>query len=444
MRDYVLTAFVFGCIPLMLKRPHYAILMWVWLSVMNPHRLTWSFAYSMPFAMVTALVTLASLLMTKEKKEFPWTPTTVVMVMFALWMVPVQIFALTPDSYEGFIRIIKIQFMTLVSLLILNSRERLKYLVWVLAGSIGYFGVKGGIFTLRGGGTQRVWGPAESYIEGNNELALATLIVIPLIWYIAMQAPKVWIKRALLGAALLCVMSAVGSMSRGALLGLIAMAGFLWLKSRHKGVLTVVMIFAIPFIIMFMPDAWHQRMSSTSNYEQDASAMGRINAWMMAWNLAWDHPLTGGGFSVAQYPMFARYAPDPNDIHAAHSIYFQAMGEMGFVGLALFMLVFFMAWKDAGWVIRRTSRMPELRWAHDLAAMVQVSIVGYAVGGAFLSLTYFDLPYYLVVLMVQLRLIVEKELKAGVGKRVPAGSAGFAPMPRQLPANRRIARNGGP
>jgi hypothetical protein len=39
--------------------------------------------------------------------------------------------------------------------------------------------------------------------------------------------------------------------------------------------------------------------------------------------------------------------------------------------------------------------------------MVQVSLVGYAVGGAFLSLAYFDLPYNMMVMVVLARKWVE-------------------------------------
>jgi hypothetical protein len=43
--------------------------------------------------------------------------------------------------------------------------------------------------------------------------------------------------------------------------------------------------------------------------------------------------------------------------------------------------------------------------------MIQVSLIGFAVGGAFLSLLYFDVPYYLMAAMVATRVLVEKELK---------------------------------
>ena len=136
--------------------------------------------------------------------------------------------------------------------------------------------------------------------------------------------------------------------------------------------------------------------------------MGRINAWGMAFNLAKDRPLVGGGFEVYVPSVFSRYAPDPTDLHAAHSIYFAALGEHGFIGLALFLGLGIASWRTASWIAQRAKGIAELRWAADLALMIQVAMVGYAVGGAFLSLLYYDVPYYLVAVLVLVRKQVEQ------------------------------------
>jgi putative inorganic carbon (hco3(-)) transporter len=78
--------------------------------------------------------------------------------------------------------------------------------------------------------------------------------------------------------------------------------------------------------------------------------------------------------------------------------------------LFLYILMFGLAWLNGGWVLRNTKQIPELAWARDLAAMCQVSLVGFAVGGAFLSLTYFDLPYYIIVILIVLRGLVMQQL----------------------------------
>ena len=133
----------------------------------------------------------------------------------------------------------------------------------------------------------------------------------------------------------------------------------------------------------------------------------------MAFNLAVDRPLTGGGFEIYDARTFALYAPNPNDVHAAHSLYFQALGEHGFVGLALYLALGWATWRTAAAIIRLSRGKPELAWALGLATMSQASMVGFAVGGAFLSLLYFDMPYYLMAALIATRILVEQSLKAG-------------------------------
>jgi len=48
MRDLFVTAVIFGLLPFIFKRPWVGILVWAWLSYMNPHRLAWGFALISP------------------------------------------------------------------------------------------------------------------------------------------------------------------------------------------------------------------------------------------------------------------------------------------------------------------------------------------------------------------------------------------------------------
>ncbi len=173
----------------------------------------------------------------------------------------------------------------------------------------------------------------------------------------------------------------------------------LWFKSPHKIVSGIGIAVGGAIVLAAMSDVWDARMSTIANYEQDGSAQGRINAWWMAWNLAKDN-FMGGGFDIYNLANFSRYAPNPTDVHAAHSIYFQVLGEHGFVGLAIYLIMWLLVWRSANWLIRESGKSEETRWCRNLAAMCQVSLVGYAVGGAFLSLAYFDLPYDVLAMVV--------------------------------------------
>jgi probable O-glycosylation ligase (exosortase A-associated) len=149
----------------------------------------------------------------------------------------------------------------------------------------------------------------------------------------------------------------------------------------------------------------------------------------MAFNLAKDH-VFGGGFMVWTAPLFQQYAPVPDDVHAAHSIYFQIMGEHGFIGLALFMAVGVSTWWTSRSLIRTARQHPRFRWAGDLGAMVQVSMIGYGITGAFLSLAYFDLPYNVKVMAALAQHFVRREMAAATAPAPSTrGAAALAVVP---------------
>jgi probable O-glycosylation ligase (exosortase A-associated) len=400
MRDLFVTGVIFSLIPFIFKRPWLGILLWSWIGYMNPHRLAWGFAYNFPFAMIVGLVTIVSFLLSHEKKEMPWTRETVLLLVFIGWMLFTTFFAFYPEfAWLQWNKVWKIQFMIFLTALIITDRFKLHWLVWVIALSLGFYGVKGGIFTILKGGVHRVQGPDGTFIGGNNEIALALVMVIPLIRYLHLQARHRFIRLGLAAAMVLTGVAAVGSQSRGGLVAMVAMGLFLWLKSRNKIVTGIYMAIAVAIMASVMPQQWYDRMSTIKTYDQDASAQGRINAWHTAFNVAKDR-ITGGGFEMFKPPTFRQYAPNPWNHHDVHSIYFEIMGEHGFIGFGLFILLGLMAWIRAQQIIKRCKKDPDNKWASDLASMTQVSLVGYAAGGAFLGLGYFDLPYHLMIILV--------------------------------------------
>ena len=109
-------------------------------------------------------------------------------------------------------------------------RASLEFAIWVIALSFGFYGVKGGIFTIVNGGIYRVQGPGGTFIAGNNEIALAMVMAIPLIRYLHLQETRKWIKIGLASAMVLTGVAVVGSQSRGGLVAIVAMGIFLWLN----------------------------------------------------------------------------------------------------------------------------------------------------------------------------------------------------------------------
>jgi len=445
MRDVLVTLIIVGIIPFIFRRPYIGVLLWVWLGVMNPHKLAWGFAYDYPWAAIVGGVTLFSLVFSKDPKNLPLVPPVMVLIVFVLWMNVTAIFAIYPDLiFDQWNKVMKIMAFIFVTLMLIKTKQQVQLLLVVILFSLCYYGVKGGIFTLTTGGEFMVLGPTDSFIGGNTEVALALVMVIPLLHYFQVISKKIWVRHSLTVAMVLCAIAALGSYSRGALLAIAGMGLFLWLKSKHKIRIALLFILAIPLMLAFMPERWDERMASIQTYEQDGSVMGRFNAWGMAFNLAKDRPFVGGGFEIAELGTFARYAPNKIDVpRAAHSIYFQVLGEHGFVGLGLYLLFGFLTWRSGQWIIRNTRDLDGYQWASSLASMIQVSFVGFAVGGAFLSLLYWDVPYYLMTAMVATRILVEKELVEQTALAMPVKSTDSLHQLGKLNPSRAITRDSG-
>jgi probable O-glycosylation ligase (exosortase A-associated) len=191
--------------------------------------------------------------------------------------------------------------------------------------------------------------------------------------------------------------AALGTQSRGALLALLATAFFLWMRTRGKLVSAIGLVVIGIAVVSVMPDKWTERMK-TINPEtglRDPSSQGRLDAWAMLTNLATDRPIVGGGFEPYSRA-WDLYSSSYYRAYSAHSIYFSALGEHGFVGLLLFLLLWFLTWRFAGRLANEAKGRKEEDWAYQFASLSKASLVAYLVGGAFLDLAYWDGPYYLL------------------------------------------------
>ncbi|MEP6557629.1 MAG: putative O-glycosylation ligase, exosortase A system-associated [Burkholderiales bacterium] len=409
MRDILLASLVLSLGIIALRRPWVGIMLWTWLSIMNPHRYTYGFAYDAPLAAIAVGTTVIGMFATRDRRESPFKgAATKFLVAFMMWVTLSWQLGLDPAlDYAQWAKVMKIDIMIIAALAVLHTKQHVFALLWVSAGSLALLGIKGGVFTLLTGGNYRVWGPPGSFIEDNNEFALSLVMTIPLLRFLQHQLVGKWARLGVWVVMLLCGVAAIGSYSRGALLAISAMLVALWWRGKNKIFIGIGMVLGSVLLVAFMPDAWNARMSSINDYETDLSALGRISAWWTAWGIGLHYP-TGIGFDAARPELFAMYSPYPTFVHAAHSIYFQMLGNHGFIGLFLFLGIWIASWRAAGSLRSSGNIGPQTTWCAELGAMCQVSLIGYAVGGAFLSLAYFDLPYDIMVALVVARRWVEE------------------------------------
>lgn len=432
MRDIVLIITFIGLIPFIIMRPWVGVLVWSWIGYMNPHKLGWGFTHSLPVAMIFGGLTLATMFLGKDWKGIPITRETIILFLFVVLFTITSYFAWVPDSaWVQWDKVMKILLFTFVTMMLIYGRERIYALLVVIAVSIGFFGFKGGIFALTSGGHNRVIGPEGSFIEANTSLGLALIMVLPLIMMLARHATNKWLRYFGYAAAVLTIIATIFTYSRGALVGLAAVMPFIFLKTKRKGLMLLLIIPVAWFGPDLLPHKLIHRATTIEAYQEDNSAMQRIQAWGVAWNVAVARPLLGAGFrledaSDTQWLRYATFMGDwKNRARAAHSIYFQMLGEQGFTGLILFVLLLVFTFLTLSRVKRSSNLLEGAGWIGEYATALQIGLIGYAVSGAFLSLAYFDLAYAYVALAV----ILQREVSM---RTATADMPRFGTRPRRI------------
>jgi probable O-glycosylation ligase (exosortase A-associated) len=429
IRDLILLAALCATVPLILRAPIVGLLVWVWVALMNPHQEVYGFLRGFPLNWYVCLITAAAWLVSRERKLVPPNLSTGLLVLFALWATVSTFFALDhTHAVPLWERTMKTIILGLAVATLANTRIRVQAVVWTVVVSIGYYAVKGGGFVLLTGGHSHVFGPESSMIEDNNALGLAMILLLPLIHYLRVSSARASVRWALLGMMALTLVAIFGTYSRGALIALLACGAAFSVRSRYG--LAAVLVGALLAVNLpsILPPSWFERMSTIQSANQDSSFESRVSAWRTSLNIAMARPLVGGGFLAVEQDWVAKAFPSPGSLaqgRAAHSVYFEVLGETGFIGLALYLSVVAAAAMNTFRVLAIARGQPALRWAGELARMLQVSMVGFLAGGAALSMAYYDGAIVLFALTASLLQVVRNP--------GPAGQGAFEPLWKRAP-----------
>ncbi len=436
MRSIVFLVFFAGILPTIAYNPFCGVILWSWLSFMSPQRLTFGATSDMPFAIVVAIATLIAWLFSREKNRLPADATLWLIVALMLWFSLTTFYALVPETaYGKWLSTEKALLFVLVTAAMLTNRVRFHALIWTMVISISFYGLKSGLGTLLTGGGATVYGPEATAIADNNHFALALIVIIPLINYIRLGSQMPAVRFGALAIMGFCLISVFASYSRGALFGLAGMSLFLWLKSRARIIPAIALGIALFAAFNFMPQRWIERMNSIATYEEDASAQGRIVMWRAAVEIASQRTLGAGFLGPYNQAVIDRFSPG-TQARAVHSIYFEVIGEHGYFAFFLWMLIPIFAWRNGSWIIKHTRQRPELKWSGDLARMLQVSLIGYYCGGAFLSLSYWDIYFTLVAVLAAMRQLVARETQPLPSARPAPQLSLRGPQRRPAPARK--------
>jgi putative inorganic carbon (HCO3(-)) transporter len=428
-RDIIVIAIIFLSAPVALFSPYFGVLMWTWIAYFNPHRYAWGIArygFFQP-AVIIAIPTLLGILFAPKNTRIFNRETTLLLGLWG-WFAFTTFYITQVPEFTGHIAdatthlgaVSKILLMTFVTILLVTSQAKLRLLVFVILASFGVRAAFAAVWYIGSGGQFTVWGPEGSFIYDNNDFGLALNMTIPMFFFMARAQSKLWMRIALRVLMLCVVICVIGTYSRGALVGLAVITLAIVAKSRQKffGLFSVSV--AVLCILMFTTGLWQKRMSDFLQGNLDASAYSRLVAWGGAWNLVMEYPVTGGGFDVfTDEDIFPSFVPPGlrgalyskvHHLHSSHSIYFGILGEQGFVGLGLFLLLLLSCFSSLRGLRRQARAKPQLEWVEPYTHMCEVTLLAYMVNGATLGRAYFDFFYQVVALVIILKVLAEREL----------------------------------
>lgn len=423
MRDIAFSLIFAALSAISLVNPFAGLLSWSWVAFTFPGSSLWGFAATLPSNLIIAIATIVGLVLSPSKLAPRFDRTVILLLLFAgtvalslAWSLSFEISFRKSQEYA-----INFAFL-IVMFLCLTTKVRLDAFIWMMVFCIGYYSLKGGAAFLINGGAYRFEGPVGTSIGDNNHLALAFLLSLPLMNYLRLHAARPWVRQGLAGAMLLTVLAVLCTQSRGGFIGLVVLGGaFWWFSGRRVSHMVVVLAIAALATAIASQALVSRLQTLETAHKQDNSFLGRVASWHVHTKAALDRPLVGAGPYALQTPgVFARYRPaEPlfegtsQQPIAAHSIYFQVLGDHGFLALALFLALIWTAWRNATWVIAQARDEPSRLWMAHLASMTRLGLLTFSVSGAAVSMAFYD--YFLATLMLTacLRCQLQRDLAAG-------------------------------
>jgi probable O-glycosylation ligase (exosortase A-associated) len=401
MRDIAVILFLAFCIGAALYRPWFGALALAVFSYLNPHAYAWGAVRDLPAFHVLFLIVAVSTLMTKDRQDFPkdWR----IPMFFMMW----GYFALTTTqayfpalAWEKFWFVSKVFIPTIFTLILINTREKLFYLIITIACSIGVVAVKGGIFAFLKGFSHRVYGPPDTQFYENNAFAIAVLIAIPMLLLWSRETSDHRIRLAIFGAIPLMFASALSSWSRGAFLTMGVLATLLIWHSKRK-YLVIPLFLAGGFLVMdYMPEEWFGRMETIQTYNEDKSAMSRLETWGDGWRHTLEHPFVGAGFEGWLHVSRRDWHSAPIEIFSEH----------GFIAFGMWMSLIIGTLLSLTSLPKKVKDVEGMGWVNNYCYMLRLSLVAYCVGTLFLGLSYWDILYHLIFIAVLVKQFALKEL----------------------------------
>lgn len=452
MRDYLVLLVVFSLLPFGFRRPFFGLLLFNWLAYMRPHDLCWGIAKSFRLSFISG----AALIFGFAAFEMGRRPLarldirTIAMIVILLTTALSTALAERQDEYvtNGLIEFTKIIFVSLLTTSLVDSRERLRYLNWCVAGGLAFYGVKNGLTAgILRGGASILQGPG-GMMKDNNDFALALVMAVPMIWYMGQGETNKWVRRASVIAVILTCITIILTHSRG---GFLSMSSGLFLIAFRSGNLVksgLAVLVAGVLFLNFAPDSVIDRLATIEDAaegNEDSSVAGRFRAWEIGARMIEHNPIVGVGHKNFrdhyQRHAYVLYPGEEHFNHVAHNSWIQMWAETGTHSFALFVGMMVSAFLAARRLRKMAKLRPDMAWCRNYGNMIEATTLAFMIGGTFLNRAHFDLIWHWMAVTTATLLIAKAQLRQTEDVIVEdPGTTGVRPARSAQPRSGGLAR----
>lgn len=427
MRDLFFVGYL-GLLMLMaFKRPFLFTLVYAYIDIIAPQRLSYFLLNAIPLSLILFALALLGFLVSDDKRDVRVSPRWALLLVLLAYCGYSTTVAVEPfAAQEKWSWVWKALVFASFLPLLLKTKLRIEALALTLVLCASALIVTGGIKTALGGGG---YGSLVLLINDNSGLYEGSIIscvaiaIIPLIVWLAQHGtifkPDWKVKTYATALTFAALLIPVGTQARTGLV-CIAVLALLFIRQTKRRLLyltgaALIGLAAIPFL----PSAFSQRMETIQDYKADESAATRVAVWKWTWEFVKEHPF-GGGFDAyrinkIRYDLpvvdengFDTGAVDRREIvdqgRAYHSSFFEMLGEQGFPGLIIWLLIHV----GGVWRMEMVARMykkrnrPDESWVAPLATALQNAQIIYLVGSLFVGIAFQPFVYMLVAMQLGL------------------------------------------
>jgi probable O-glycosylation ligase (exosortase A-associated) len=451
MRDLVFVAFLLAIFGLGLRRPFLLVLAYAYIDIVSPQHLSYYLLNSVSVSMIAACLAIGGWLLFDDKKNLTVAPRQFLMLALLCYAYFTTVYADLPtEAAAKWEWAWKAIFWAIFLPLTLRTKLRIEAYLLVMILSASSIIIVGGIKTLLSGGG---YGALHLMVDNNSNLyegsqiSTVAIAIVPIILWFARFGtvfPPDWRVRLFAGGLVFaCLLIPVGTEARTGLVCIGVLAILMLRDVKRRLVYMAFTALACAAAIPMLPSSFTERMGTISTYQADESASTRLAVWGWTWEYVKEHPL-GGGFEAyrqnsLRVQTVSTSGSGPVQIidqqlledkgRAYHSSYFEMLGEQGFPGLILFLLIHGIGLLRMEILRRRfrDAQGPDA-WISPLATALQGAQIIYMVGSLFVGIAWQPFVYMLLSIQIGFDTLVSRRA------RVEAKAPGWARRPLPVAA----------